>query len=582
MPTAIVTGASRGLGLALADSLAGRGWRLVIDARDGVALERAAAGLRARTEVVALAGDVADAAHRGRSSPPPDGAVDLLVNNASTLGASPLPPLSAYPLDELEQVYRTNALAPLALMQAALPRLAEGARIVNVTSDAAVEPYEGWGGYGSSKAALEQLTAVFAAEQPQLRVYAVDPGDMNTRMHQDAYPGRGHLRPPGAGAERPGPARADRGRPPERALLGRRAGGGAGVSAAPAFALPPALEASEPPEARGLRRDQVRLMVVGADAPPAHARFLDLPRFLRPGDLLVVNESATLPAALAARRSDGTAVDLHLSTPDPGDPERWIVELRRDGARFRGARCGERLELAGGGRAELVAPYLSAGRLWIAALELPAPLLDYLDEHGSPIRYSHQPRDWPLADHQTIFARVPGSAEMPSAGRPFTPRVLARLGARVGVAPLLLHTGVSSQERGERPYPERFRVPAATAARVNAARAAGGRVIAVGTTVTRALETVAAPDGTVAAGAGWTSLTITPERGVRAVDGLITGWHEPDASHLLLLEAVGGRTLVERSYAAALAGGYRWHEFGDSHLLLGTNATRYTAAAASG
>jgi len=189
MPSAIVTGASRGLGLALARSLADRGWRLVIDARDGVALEEAAAGLRERTAVVAVAGDVADPLHRDALVAAVDGPLDLLVNNASTLGASPLPPLARYPLDELEHVYRVNALAPLALMQAVLPRLAEGARIVNVTSDAAVEAYEGWGGYGSAKAALEQLSAVFAAEQPSLRVYAVDPGDMNTRMHQDAYPG---------------------------------------------------------------------------------------------------------------------------------------------------------------------------------------------------------------------------------------------------------------------------------------------------------------------------------------------------------------------------------------------------------
>ncbi len=340
------------------------------------------------------------------------------------------------------------------------------------------------------------------------------------------------------------------------------------MSAALAFALPPVLEAAEPPEARGLARDEVRLMVATAGEPPVHARFLDLPQFLRRGDLLVVNESATLPAALEAVRADGTALTLHLSTPDPARPERWIVELRRDGRRVRDARCGESLALAGGGRAELLAPYLSPGRLWIAALELPAPLLDFLDAHGAPIRYAHQPRPWPLADHQTIFSRVPGSAELPSAGRPFTPRVLARLGHGIGVAPLVLHTGVSSLERGERPYPERFRVPATTAARVNAARAAGGRVIAVGTTVTRALETAAAADGTVRAASGWTSLTITPERGVRAVDGLITGWHEPDASHLLLLEAVAGRAAVERSYAAAVDAGYRWHEFGDSHLLL--------------
>jgi NAD(P)-dependent dehydrogenase (short-subunit alcohol dehydrogenase family) len=189
MPTAIVTGASRGLGLALAGALADRGWRLVIDARDGVALERAAARLRDRTDVVALAGDVAEPRHRTALVEAAGPAIDLLVNNASALGPSPLPPLAEYPLDQLEQVYRTNALAPLALAQAALPRLAEGARVVNVTSDAAVEAYAGWGGYGSSKAALEQITAVLGVEHPELRVYSVDPGDMNTRMQQDAFPG---------------------------------------------------------------------------------------------------------------------------------------------------------------------------------------------------------------------------------------------------------------------------------------------------------------------------------------------------------------------------------------------------------
>ena len=189
MPTAIVTGASRGLGLALARSLADVGWRLVIDARDGLALEQAAAGLRKCTDVIALAGDVADPWHRQALVAAAEGRLDLLVNNASTLGSAPLPPLARYPLDELERVYRVNVLAPLALMQLALPLLAEGARIVNVTSDAAVEAYAGWGGYGSAKAALEQLSAVFAAEQPALRVYAVDPGDMNTHLHQEAFPG---------------------------------------------------------------------------------------------------------------------------------------------------------------------------------------------------------------------------------------------------------------------------------------------------------------------------------------------------------------------------------------------------------
>ena len=188
MPTAIITGASRGLGLALAHALADRGWRLVVDARDGAALDAAAAQLRHRTEVVALPGDVTDSWHRN-ALVEEAGRIDLLVNNASDLGPSPLPALTAYPLDELERVLRTNAIAPLALVQLAAPQLVEGARIVNVSSDAAVEAYEGWGGYGASKAALEQLTAVLAAERPDLKVYAVDPGDMRTRMHQDAFPG---------------------------------------------------------------------------------------------------------------------------------------------------------------------------------------------------------------------------------------------------------------------------------------------------------------------------------------------------------------------------------------------------------
>jgi NAD(P)-dependent dehydrogenase (short-subunit alcohol dehydrogenase family) len=189
MPIAIVTGASRGLGLALARALAERGWRLVIDAREPDALQEAAAGLARHTDVAALAGDVADAEHRRGLLAAAGGPVDLLVNNASVLGPSPQPLLADYPLDVLEHVYRVNVLAPLALIQLALPQLPAGARIVNVTSDAAAEPYEGWGGYGSAKAALDQLTAILAVERADLRVYAADPGDMNTRMHQEAFPG---------------------------------------------------------------------------------------------------------------------------------------------------------------------------------------------------------------------------------------------------------------------------------------------------------------------------------------------------------------------------------------------------------
>jgi S-adenosylmethionine:tRNA ribosyltransferase-isomerase len=332
-----------------------------------------------------------------------------------------------------------------------------------------------------------------------------------------------------------------------------------------AFELTPANEASAP----AAERDEVRLLVAQRGRPLVHDMFRGLPGHLRAGDLLVVNTSATMPAALSAGE-----VDVHLSTPLPeGNPSgaaaRWVVELRRCGARYRGGRAGDRLPLPGGGSAELLAPYLSPGRLWIAALDLPLPLQEYLAEYGRPIAYAHLAEPRPLEDLQTVFADEPGSAEMPSAGRPFSQRVLDDLFARgVQVAPLTLHTGVSSLELGERPYPERYRVPALTATRVNAHRAAGGRVIAIGTTVVRALETVAAPNGEVAPGAGWTSVVVTPERGVRAVDGLLTGWHEPDASHLLMLEAVGGRELIERSYAAALGAGYRWHEFGDTHLIL--------------
>jgi NAD(P)-dependent dehydrogenase (short-subunit alcohol dehydrogenase family) len=189
MPTAIVTGASRGLGLALARALAERGWRLVIDAREPVALQDAAAELARSTDVAALTGDVADAEHRRALLAAAGGDVDLLVNNASVLGPSPQPLLADYPLDVLEHVYRVNVLAPLALIQLALPQLPAGARILNITSDASVEPYEGWGGYGSAKAALDHLSAILAVERADLRVYAADPGDMNTRLHQEAFPG---------------------------------------------------------------------------------------------------------------------------------------------------------------------------------------------------------------------------------------------------------------------------------------------------------------------------------------------------------------------------------------------------------
>ena len=313
--------------------------------------------------------------------------------------------------------------------------------------------------------------------------------------------------------------------------------------------------------------DVAMLVASRSEGTLTHACFCELGDLLDPGDLLVVNTSATLPAALPGLL-DGEEVELHLSTPVMDG--NWVVELRTSDRRpLRAPHMGEMVRLPGGATAELLAPYLGSGRLSVARVLLGEPVEDYLGRHGHPIRYRHTVDVRPIADYQTIFARDPGSAEMPSAARPFTGELVAELAARgVMFAPVTLHCGVSSLEAGEHPYPERYQVPAQTAWLVNSVRSRGGRVIAVGTTVVRALETVAAPDGVVAAGSGVTNLTVTPERGLRSVDGLITGWHEPESSHLSLLEAAAGPDLLRRSYDAAYAGGYRFHEFGDSHLIV--------------
>lgn len=328
------------------------------------------------------------------------------------------------------------------------------------------------------------------------------------------------------------------------------------------------VEAHEPPEVRGADRADVAMMVTERGAGSlVHARFRELGRFLAPGDLLVVNVSATLPAALPARLGERT-LELHLSTP--AGEGCWAIELRTSDLRpYKRPPIGTRLALPAGAHAELVAAYLGSDRLGVARLALGETVESYLDRHGHPIRYGYVGRHWPIDAYQTVFAREPGSAEMPSAGRPFTADLVTELvSAGVLVAPVTLHTGVSSLDRGEAPYPERYRVPAVTARLVNAVRDRGGRVIAVGTTVVRALETVAARDGVVVPGEGSTNLVVTPARGLRTVDGLLTGWHDPASSHLELLEAVAGPRLLERSYLAARARGYRFHEFGDTHLIL--------------
>lgn len=328
------------------------------------------------------------------------------------------------------------------------------------------------------------------------------------------------------------------------------------------FTLPPDLEAHEPAEARGDGRDDVRLLVsrIGTGA-VSHHRFADLPGRLTPGDVLVVNVSGTLPAAVVV----GAGRSVHFSTEQPGGD--WVVELRRGGERDGTGRVGDEIAMPGGHTLALRAPY-SPGRLWVGALDVPS-VVAYLAEHGRPIRYGYVRRDWPLDAYQTVFGTAPGSAEMPSAARPFTADLVTRLASRgVVVAPLTLHTGVASPEAHEKPYPEWYSVPASTARVVASARAAGARVVAVGTTVVRALETVTDVYGRVTPAAGWTDLMVTPDRGVRAVDGLLTGLHEPQASHLLMLEAVAGRGVLRRTYDAALAERYLWHEFGDVNLLI--------------
>jgi S-adenosylmethionine:tRNA ribosyltransferase-isomerase len=332
------------------------------------------------------------------------------------------------------------------------------------------------------------------------------------------------------------------------------------------FELPSALEAHEPPEARGSTRDGVRLLVGRGSDTVSHHRFTDLPSLLRPGDVLVVNTSATVPAALPIPEAGLT---LHLSTEQ--EDGTWLVELRRDSGKatvpYSGGSPGERYTVLGGASVVLRSRY-SRERLWVASLSV-ADVASYLHTYGRPIRYGYVPRPWPLSAYQTVFGTQPGSAEMPSAGRPFTDRLVTRLvSAGVLVVPVLLHTGVASPEAHERPYPERFAVPSATARVINSARAAGARVIAVGTTVVRAVETAADDSGVVHAAEGWTSLIVTPSRGVRVVSGLLTGFHEPRASHLDMLAAVASPSLLSSCYAEAVAARYLWHEFGDVNLLL--------------
>jgi S-adenosylmethionine:tRNA ribosyltransferase-isomerase len=328
------------------------------------------------------------------------------------------------------------------------------------------------------------------------------------------------------------------------------------------FELPAELEAHEPPEARGIARDQVRLLVSNVeDNCLQHLQFRDLPEVLRPGDLVVANDSATLPAALTAYRADGMPIALHISTRLPADL--WVVEPRKISALD-----GEVFTLPDGATARLLVPYTGSHRLWVATFDTDVQQL--MVRYGRPITYPYMRRQWPIEMYQTVYAGPPGSAEMPSAGRAFSPDVLEHLAHRgIGFATLTLHTGVASLEGSETPYAEEYWVPERTARAVREAKVDGRRVVAVGTTVVRALESAYDSQfDEVVASHAWTGLVITPERGVRVVDSLLTGFHEPKASHLAMLEAIAGRCHLEMAYAAALAGRYLWHEFGDLHLIL--------------
>ncbi len=358
-------------------------------------------------------------------------------------------------------------------------------------------------------------------------------------------------------------------------------------SPALSFEVPAALVASVPPEERGVPRDAVRMLVASAGSSLRDAVAADLPDVLEPGDLLVINTSQTLPAALAGRTGQAEPVIVHLSTvlPTAGrTPGRalksrrgtWVVELRRPapGGTVPSYvdRTGAVVALPAGAWLRVIGSHpagATRSRLWSAEIETLRPLGRWLADHGEPIHYSHVDGRWPIAAYRTAYGDTLGSAEMPSAGRPLTARVLQRLRRRgVKIAPLVLHCGVSSLESGDPPYAEWYSVPRHTARAVNQARVQGRRVVAVGTTVVRALESAADSAGRVHHGHGWTDLVITPERGVSVVDGLLTGWHEPEASHLWMLEALAGHDLLCASYGAALERGYRWHEFGDVHLLL--------------
>lgn len=344
------------------------------------------------------------------------------------------------------------------------------------------------------------------------------------------------------------------------------------------FERPADLVATGPPESRGLERDEVRLLVSEGDD-HHHARFRDIGAYLEPGDLVVANQSGTLPTSLPA---DGPGGPFLLNCCTDYGNGLWLTEPRRSPAEPGplDLSAGDTVTVDGH-EGRIVGEYPGLERLVFVQFDPTTDLRGVMDRVGEPIRYAYLEEPQPLSAYQTTFAATPGSAEMPSAGRPFSERVLDDLRARgIGVATITLHTGVSSLEieydqcacyctqvQDDPLYPEPFVVPPATAAAVNRTRRLGGRVVAVGTTVVRALETTVA-GGRIRPTGGFTRAFVTPERGVEVVDGLLTGLHDPETTHLAMLYAIAGRERVMEGYDRAIEAGYLWHEFGDSHLLL--------------
>ena len=344
------------------------------------------------------------------------------------------------------------------------------------------------------------------------------------------------------------------------------------------FSLPKILECSKPTEIRGIQRDEVRLMISNKESNQFHHTvFKNITRYLQKGDLLIINTSGTLKAALPITLPNGKIGRIHFSTKR--NDKEWLIEIRQvvgnKTKRYHGIKEGDLFNLPKGGSMKIITPFYgnkletSHLQLWDAHFSLPESIESYLEKHGVPIRYADVQDVYPASYYQTVFANEMGSTEMPSAGRAFTSELVTALVAKgIQFAPILLHTGVASLEVDEKPYPEYFNVSSTTADLINRAKLENRRIIAVGTTAIRAIESAVGDNGFVIPKKGFTNLFITPQRGLDIVNGLLTGFHEPRASHLLMMEALAERSHLELAYQEAIKEGYQWHEFGDLHLIV--------------